>query len=72
MKRDFYLNVYTILKSDWINNMDHMLISGTGPSSVILTQIRKFQKFKSSKNSKINLFMLLHMEGGLKVQLPEN
>ena len=29
MKRDFYLDVYTILKSDLINNMDHMHNSGT-------------------------------------------
>ena len=28
MKRDFYKDVYTILKSDLINNMDHMRISG--------------------------------------------
>ena len=32
MKRDFYLDVYT----DIINIMDHMHISGNGPSSVIL------------------------------------
>ena len=30
--------VYTYL----INNMDHMLISGTEPSSVILSQTMKF------------------------------
>ena len=35
--RDFYLDVYTIFKSDLINNMDHMRISGTKPSSVILS-----------------------------------
>ena len=38
--RDFYLDVYTIFKSDLINNMDHMRISGTKPSSVILSQIK--------------------------------
>ena len=27
-------------KSDWINNMDHMRISGTEPSSVILSQTK--------------------------------
>ena len=27
-------------KSDWINNMDHMRISGTEPSSVILNQTK--------------------------------
>ena len=40
MKRDFYLDVYTIFKSDLINNMDHMRISGTEPSSVILSQTK--------------------------------
>ena len=40
MKRDFYLDEYTILKSDLINNMDHMRIWGTEPSSVILSQAK--------------------------------
>ena len=30
--------MYTHFKSDLINNMDHMRISGTEPSSVILSQ----------------------------------
>ena len=30
----------------FINNMDHMRISGTEPSSVILSQTKKFQKLK--------------------------
>ena len=34
-------------KSDLINNMDHMRISGTEPSSVILSQTMKFKKLKS-------------------------
>ena len=38
--RDFYLGVYTILKSDLINKVDHMRISGTEPSSVILSQTK--------------------------------
>ena len=39
MKRDFYQDVYTIyIKSDLINAMDQMRISGTEPSSVILSQ----------------------------------
>ena len=38
MKRDFYLDAYTIFKSDLINNMDHMRIWGTEPSSVFLSQ----------------------------------
>ena len=40
MERDFYLDVYTILKSDLINIMDHMRISGTEPSSAILSQTK--------------------------------
>ena len=35
-KRYFCSDVYTIL----INNMDHMRISGTEPSSVILSQTK--------------------------------
>ena len=34
-------------ESDLINNMDHMRISGTEPSSVILSQTKKFQNMKS-------------------------
>ena len=34
-------------KSDLIYNMDHMRISGTDPSSVILSQIKLFKKLKS-------------------------
>ena len=34
-------------KSDLINYMDHMHISGTKPSSVILSQNKKFQKSES-------------------------
>ena len=30
-----------------INNMDHIRISGTGPSSVILSETKKFKKLKS-------------------------
>ena len=40
MKRDFYLDVYTNFKPDFINNMDHMRISGNEPSSMILSQTR--------------------------------
>ena len=36
IKRDFYYD----LKSDLINNMDHQRISGTEPSSVILSQTK--------------------------------
>ena len=34
-EKDYSLDIYTIFKSNLINNMDHMLISGTEPSSVI-------------------------------------
>ena len=43
MKRGFYLDVYTIFKSDSINNMDHMRISGTEPLSVIIRQKSSFE-----------------------------
>ena len=35
-------------KSDLINDMDHMRISGTEPSSVILRQRNKFKKVEIS------------------------
>ena len=35
-------------KSDLINNMDHMRISGTEPSSVILSQRKKLKKVKNN------------------------
>ena len=39
--------MYTpFFKSDSINNMDHMRISGTEPSSVILSQTKSFKKLK--------------------------
>ena len=34
-------------KMDLINNKDHMSISGTEPSPVILRQTKKFKKVKS-------------------------
>ena len=34
MKRDLYLDAYTFFKSNLINNMDHMRISDTEPSSL--------------------------------------
>ena len=37
--RDFYSCLHHF-KSDLINNMDHMRISGNKPSSVILSQIK--------------------------------
>ena len=41
MKRDFYLDdCIHPFKSDLINNMDHMRISGTEHSSVILSQTK--------------------------------
>ena len=42
------------IKSDLINNMDHMRISGTEPSSVILSQKSSFKKWKGmSKSCKV-------------------
>ena len=38
--------MYTPFKSDLISNMDHMRISGTEPSSGILSQKKYFQKLK--------------------------
>ena len=37
--------------SDLIYNMDHMHISGTKPSSVILSQTKKFKKLKSDSQN---------------------
>ena len=37
MRKVFYLDVYTNLKSDLINNMNRLRISGTEPSSVSLS-----------------------------------
>ena len=42
IKRDFYQD----FKSDLNNNMNHMRISGTEPSSVILRQTKCFKKLK--------------------------
>ena len=39
--------MYKTFKSDLINNMNHMHISGTEPSSVILSQTKWFKKLKS-------------------------
>ena len=36
--------MYTPFKIDLINDMDHMRISGTEPSSVILSQRKLFKK----------------------------
>ena len=44
MKRDFYLDVYTIYL---INNIHHMRFSGTEPISVILRQSWKVEKWCS-------------------------
>ena len=43
---DFYLDVYIFLESDKITNMDHMRISGTEPSSVVLSQKKELSKVK--------------------------
>ena len=44
IKGDFLLRCIHHFKSDLINNMDHMRISGNETSSVILRQTKWFQK----------------------------
>ena len=39
-KKRLYSDVYTIFSRNLIYNMDHMRISGTEPSSVILSQTK--------------------------------
>ena len=46
-KKRLLLRCIHHFKSDLINNMDHMRISGTEPSSVILSQTMKFKRLKS-------------------------
>ena len=45
-KKRLLLRCLHHFKSDLINNMDHMRISGTEPSSVILRQTKLFQKMQ--------------------------
>ena len=45
-KKRLLLRCIHHFKSDLINNMDHMRISGNEPSSVILSQRKWFQKLK--------------------------
>ena len=45
-KKRLLLRCIHHFKSDLINNMDHMRISGTEPSSVILSQKKYSQKLK--------------------------
>ena len=40
INRDFYEDLYTIFNRILINNIDHMRISGTKPSLVILSQTK--------------------------------
>ena len=46
VQKDFWYDGYTILKSDGINNMDHMRISGIEPSSVIIIQTKYRRNLK--------------------------
>ena len=46
-KKRLLLRCIHHFKSDLINNMDQMRISGTEPSSVILSQTNLFKKLKS-------------------------
>ena len=45
-KKRLLLRLKHHFKSDLINNMDHMRISGNEPSSVILSQTKWFQTLK--------------------------
>ena len=47
-KIDFFQDVNTIFNSDLINNMNHMRISSTEHSSLILSQLKLFQKVESN------------------------
>ena len=44
--RDLFLDEYIILQPDWINNMDHVHISGIEPWSVILNQTKHCKSLK--------------------------
>ena len=46
IKKRLLLRCLHHFKSDLINNMDHMCISGTEPSSVILSQTKSYQNVK--------------------------
>ena len=46
-KKRLLLRCIHHFKSNWINNIDHMRISGNEPSSVILRQTKKFPKLKT-------------------------
>ena len=47
IKKRLLLRCIHHFKSDLINDMDHMRISGTEPSSVILSQRKYFKKLKN-------------------------
>ena len=47
--------MYTPFKTDLINNMDQMRISGTEPSSVILSQIKMYKKLESDAQKVLSL-----------------
>ena len=46
IKKSLLLRCINHFESDLINNMDHMRISDTEPSSVILSQTKLFKKLK--------------------------
>ena len=61
-------------KSDLINNMDHMRISGTKPSSVILSQTLKFKKLKrdqSVENQNIYVALRFRIQQLIKINIKE-
>ena len=53
-KKRLLLRCIHHFKSDLINNMDHMHISGTEASSVILSQTYYFKKLKSDAQKFLN------------------
>ena len=53
-KKRLLLRCIYHFKSDLINNMDHMHISGTEHSLVILSQTKKFKKWKSDVQNCLN------------------
>ena len=55
LKKRLLLKCEHHFKSDLINDMDHMRISGTEPSSVILSQRKWFKKLKMHQTVEILL-----------------
>ena len=58
-KRRLLLRCIHHFESDLINNIDHMPIGGTEPSSVILSQKSIFNSWKEMSQTYINVAMSL-------------